>query len=165
MLIPTPNVKHSMSALLTATVAWARLPSCAPMEPSSTRTTSSAIGGSTLIALKLLVFIHWTRRMLLKENKLRLLLPQKPSTLMHPQLAYQFHPRQTTTPDRAEGWTKYPSWPCHHLRPYLLINNLNKCLFEVYFLLFNCWPIFVIYWILESTNLHNSLLLDPIPAA
>ena len=53
MPIPRPNAKSSTSAHLTARVVSANTPSFAPTEPSSTRTTSFAIGGSTLTALRL----------------------------------------------------------------------------------------------------------------
>ena len=55
MLTLTLSARLSMFAQLTDKVVWARTLSSAPTEPSSTRTTSSAIGGSTLTAQRLQV--------------------------------------------------------------------------------------------------------------
>ena len=66
VIMPTlrPSAKSSTSALLTARVALPSTLSSAPMEPSSTRTTSFAIGGSTLTAQKLRASTPWTKRSL-----------------------------------------------------------------------------------------------------
>merc|ERR1711963_1084384 len=48
MLILKPNVKHSTSVLLMELVVLPNTASFVPMEPYSTRTTSSVTGGSTL---------------------------------------------------------------------------------------------------------------------
>ena len=53
MLILKLNAKSSTSVLLTDKVVLLNTLSSAPTVPSSTKTTSSVIGGSTLIALKL----------------------------------------------------------------------------------------------------------------
>ena len=55
MLILKLSAKSSTSASLMTKEPFQLFLSSAPMEPSSTKTTSSAIGGSTLNALKLKV--------------------------------------------------------------------------------------------------------------
>merc|ERR1711881_270572 len=50
---PRPNVRLSTFALLMEPVVWPSTASCVPTEPSSTRTTSSATGGSTSTVLRL----------------------------------------------------------------------------------------------------------------
>jgi hypothetical protein len=56
MLIPTPSAKSSTFAAQMKKESKQLSHSSAPMEPSSTRTTLSVIGGSTLNALKLKAF-------------------------------------------------------------------------------------------------------------
>ena len=56
MLMPRLNAKLSMCAQPMAKVVFLNILSCAPMEPSSTKHTSSVIGGLTLIVLRLRVF-------------------------------------------------------------------------------------------------------------
>ena len=68
MLILRPSARSSTFAPLTDRVVWPSTASSAPMEPSSTRTTSSATGGSTLIALRLRVSIPRMRKLLPKER-------------------------------------------------------------------------------------------------
>ena len=58
MLTLKPNARCSTSALLMARVALPSTPSSAPTEPSSTRNTSSAIGGSTLTAQRPRLWPH-----------------------------------------------------------------------------------------------------------
>lgn len=58
-----------------AKVVFLNILSCAPMEPSSTKHTSSVIGGLTLIVLRLRVFTVWMKISLLNVKPL-LLLPQ-----------------------------------------------------------------------------------------
>ena len=53
MLTRRPSVRSSTSALLTELAVWPSTASSAPTEPSSTRSTSSATGGSTWTALSL----------------------------------------------------------------------------------------------------------------
>merc|ERR1711892_712184 len=60
-----PNAKFSTFAQLMELVVSLSTVSCAPTEPSSTRTTSSATGGLTLIVLKLKVFSLSTMKLLL----------------------------------------------------------------------------------------------------
>jgi hypothetical protein len=55
-LMPKLNAKPSTFAQLMAKVVFPNILSCAPMEPSLTKLTSSVIGGLTLIVLKLRVF-------------------------------------------------------------------------------------------------------------
>ena len=68
MLILRPSARHSTSALLMDRAVLPSTASSAPTEPSSTRTTSSATGGSTLTAMRLRVSIPRTRRLLLSER-------------------------------------------------------------------------------------------------
>ena len=75
MLTLTPSAKSSTSAPLMKKRPWAPSPSSAPTEPSSTRTTSSAIGGSTLTALKLKVSTHSMIKWQLREKSLQMLHP------------------------------------------------------------------------------------------
>merc|ERR1712123_475213 len=60
-----PNAKFSTFAQLMELVVSLSTVSCAPTEPSSTRTTSSVTGGLTLIVLKLKVFSLATMKLLL----------------------------------------------------------------------------------------------------
>ena len=62
------NVRSFISVPQLTRVSSLQSPSSAPMEPSSTRTTSSATGGSTLIALRLRVSIPRMRKLLPKER-------------------------------------------------------------------------------------------------
>merc|ERR1719336_3146118 len=78
MLIQKPNVKCSTFVLLMELEVLPNIVSCVPMEPSSTRTTSSVTGGSTLTVPKLRVF---TASMTNLQQKERLLQP-----LLHTQL-------------------------------------------------------------------------------
>ena len=76
MLILRLSARSSISALLTVKVDLPSTVSSAPMEPSSTRTTSSVIGGSTSTALKLkLWLLKRIPNLLLPELKLLKLLP------------------------------------------------------------------------------------------
>ena len=70
MLTPRPSAKFSTSVPLTARVALPSTPSSAPTEPSSTRTTSSATGGLTLIVPQLRISTASMMRLLLKEMPL-----------------------------------------------------------------------------------------------
>jgi hypothetical protein len=75
MLILKLNARLSTFAQLMVRVVWPSTASSAPTEPSSTRTTSSATGGSTLTATRLRVSTLRMRR-LLRSGKLLLLPPQ-----------------------------------------------------------------------------------------
>ena len=75
MLTLRPSAKSSTSAPPMARVDLPSTPSSAPTEPSSTRTTSSATGGSTLTAQKPRDSTHWTTRSPLNEK----LLPRVPT--------------------------------------------------------------------------------------
>ena len=82
MLILKPNVKHSTSVLLMELVVLPNTASFVPMEPYSTRTTSSVTGGSTLTVPQLRISTASMTRLLLKE--MPLLEPQtKPSMEPH----------------------------------------------------------------------------------
>ena len=67
MLILKPNVKHSTSVLLMELVVLPNTASFVPMEPYSTRTTSSVTGGSTLIVPLLRTSTASMMKLLLKE--------------------------------------------------------------------------------------------------
>ena len=70
MLILKPNVKHSTSVLLMELVVLPNTASFVPMEPYSTRTTSSVTGGSTLTVPQLRISTASMTRLLLKEMPL-----------------------------------------------------------------------------------------------
>ena len=74
------NVKFSTSVPLMVKVVLPSTLSFAPTVPSSTRTTSFVIGGSTLIVVRLKVFIAST--MILLLNALLSLVKKNPLTLM-----------------------------------------------------------------------------------
>ena len=80
MLILRPSARHSTSALLMDKEVWPSIASSAPTEPSSTRTTSSATGGSTLTAPRLKVSTPRMRRLLLSERLPLLLHLTRPPT-------------------------------------------------------------------------------------
>merc|ERR1712200_321897 len=76
-LTPRPSARSSTSVQLTVRAVWPSTPSSAPTAPSSTRTTSSATGGSTLTAPRPRL---WPRRrtessLLLEVQRMRLPLP------------------------------------------------------------------------------------------
>ena len=71
MLILKPNVKHSTSVLLMELVVLPNTASFVPMEPYSTRTTSSVTGGSTLTVPQLRISTASMTRLLLKEMPLQ----------------------------------------------------------------------------------------------
>ena len=68
MLTLRPSARPSISAQLTVRAVSPSTASSAPMEPSSTRTTSSVTGGSTLTAMKLRVCTQRMRRLLLSAR-------------------------------------------------------------------------------------------------
>ena len=70
MLILKPNVRHSTFALLMELVVLLNTASFVPMEPFSTRTTSSATGGLTLIVPQPRISTASMMRLLLKEMPL-----------------------------------------------------------------------------------------------
>ena len=82
MLTLNPNARSSTSVPPTRRVSWAPSPSSVQTEPSSIRTTSSAIGGSTLTAQKPRASTPWTTRSLLnvKNWPLQQLLTACPPT-------------------------------------------------------------------------------------
>ena len=91
MLILKPNVRHSTFALLMELVVLLNTASFVPMEPFSTRTTSSATGGSMLTVLNLLLSLRpRILKLPLQEMLLLRLLPLplmlKPLMLLHPML-------------------------------------------------------------------------------
>merc|ERR1719471_1222851 len=76
MLTRRPSVKCSTFVLLMELEVLPSTASCVPMEPSSTRTTSSVTGGSMLTVLNLLLLLRpRTPRLLLLETLLLRLLP------------------------------------------------------------------------------------------
>merc|ERR1711881_611905 len=78
MLMRRLSVKYSTSAQLMELEVWPSTASSVPTEQSSTRTTSSVIGGSMLIALNpLLLLLRRTLKLLLLAKLLMLLLPMK----------------------------------------------------------------------------------------
>merc|ERR1712012_1437252 len=79
------SVKFSTSVLLMELEVLPSTASCVPMEQSSTRTTSSATGGSTLTALRLRDSILSMMNMLLR-GLLLMLLPVMPRLTMLPPL-------------------------------------------------------------------------------
>merc|ERR1711963_328807 len=85
MLIQKPNAKCSTFVLLMELEVLPNIVSCVPMEPSSTRTTSSVTGGSTLTVLKLRVFTASMTNLQQKERLLQPLLHRE-ATLLQTQL-------------------------------------------------------------------------------
>merc|ERR1712111_56164 len=85
MLMVRLSVKFSTSALLMELEVLPSTASCAPTEQSSTKTTSSATGGSTLTALRLKDSTLSMMNMLLK-GLLLMLLPVMPRLTMLPPL-------------------------------------------------------------------------------
>ena len=83
MLTLKLNAKSSTSASLMTKKHFQLFHSSAPTEPSSIRTTSFAIGGSTLNALKLKVSIPWMTKLQLREKSLQLqhLMSSQPTQL------------------------------------------------------------------------------------
>ena len=88
MPIPKLTAKYSISVPLMDKEVLLNTPSSAPTEQSSTKTTSSVIGGSTSIVLKLKTFILLTKILQLNERpilKLVLLMNQyQDMVLLHP---------------------------------------------------------------------------------
>merc|ERR1719208_628589 len=85
MLTQRLSVRHSIFAQLTVLEVWPSTASYAPTEQSSTRTTSSVIGGSTSTALRLKDSTLSMMNMLLK-GLLLMLLPVMPRLTMLPPL-------------------------------------------------------------------------------
>ena len=91
MLMRRLNVKFSTSVQLMELVVLQNTVSFVPMEPSSTRTTSSATGGSMLTVLNLLLslrprILKLPLQEMLLLRLLPLLLMLKPLMLLHPML-------------------------------------------------------------------------------
>ena len=97
MPILKQNARSSTFASLMTKEPFQLFLSSAPMEPSSTRTTSSAIGGSTLNALKLKIYTPWMTKLQLREKSLQLqhLMSSQPTQLplmpqpLHPMLSHK----------------------------------------------------------------------------
>merc|ERR1712209_152295 len=125
MLIQKLSVKHSTSALLMVLEVLPSTVSSAPMELSSTRTTSSVTGGSTLTALKPRVSIASMINTLLREMLLLVLLVMlRLSTLVLKVLVLELDVRDLQDVEEEDRDSKHWPPPEHHSGQSIYLKTL-----------------------------------------